>query len=240
MVSRRFTTQSVDARVQNKNKYGTTLPGVVAPIRAVTAVLKTAEILERILLQLEPRQIFTLQRVSVPACSFTKASRAVLVTTPEAGSEYGSRALELDKDPLCWVDNEVDAKKNASPESSILNIQLCNPPCDTWVIRTLFVTFPSAHNVYAELVKPVKLTGCSTMGEILGKVFDAKAWAGLGSGFEEIVEGDAGKTPPEDATLEQVQRAVGFRTKSRVNLESLDLHPAGTVITNEEERREVV
>nr|OQO25892.1 hypothetical protein B0A51_06157 [Rachicladosporium sp. CCFEE 5018] len=57
--------------------------GVVAPIRAVTTVLKTAEILERILLQLEPRQIFTVQQRAIGVEGWFKVDLEGMWMLPE-------------------------------------------------------------------------------------------------------------------------------------------------------------
>ncbi|OQO07862.1 hypothetical protein B0A48_06653 [Cryoendolithus antarcticus] len=71
---------------------------------------------------------------------------------------------------------------------SILNIYICEPLSGEWLVTGLFVTLRHSPPLYAFLQEHVSNSGRLTIGEILERVFEVKAWSSNGPSYDKIPE----------------------------------------------------
>ncbi|OQO10544.1 hypothetical protein B0A48_03841 [Cryoendolithus antarcticus] len=257
------------------------------------AVFNTAELLERILLQLEPKIIFGVQRVctqfrdilassprlremcwlrlpiqptgheierwvSRPSATLyryewvkvkgdgsTQKSFVPVQLSPFFGRNVGAHFM------ASYVSDDTNYRSYNSARPivkavihgqgsrlSLLGTQICDPPCDIWIIDHLSATLQAKPPIYAYLPTPLRVTGCSTLGQILDRALAAKAWAGSGQAFEQQRKQAPGEAQ-QRMTIAQLQCATGLEDRFRLNLGNCWVHPHGTVITTEQERGQV-
>nr|OQO22905.1 hypothetical protein B0A51_08457 [Rachicladosporium sp. CCFEE 5018] len=121
---------------------------------------------------------------------------------------------------------------------SILNTYICEPLSGEW-LAGLFVTLRHSPPLYAFLQEHVSISGRLTIGEILERVFEVKAWSSNGPSYDKILEEHPERAPPEKATLLDMHRAIGVEGWFKVDLEGMWVLPERTVVTTEYDRKRV-